>query len=81
MDIIASEGGLLSRPLRGAVSILLSMAERVEMVIDFSQFAEGTELFIENRLPQINGRKPEKKVLPQAAGNQMIKFIVDSVTA
>jgi FtsP/CotA-like multicopper oxidase with cupredoxin domain len=76
MDMIATEGGLLSRPLRGVVSFEIAMAQRMEMVIDFSQFPKGTELFIENRLFQKDGRKPEDDLLPQGSGNQLLKFIV-----
>jgi len=77
MDMIANEGGLLSRPLRGAVSFLISMAERYEMVIDFSKFpnlAAGTKLYLENRLPQSNGRKPDDGLLPQGSGNKLLEF-------
>jgi FtsP/CotA-like multicopper oxidase with cupredoxin domain len=76
MDLIATEGGLLSGPLRGTVSILLAMAERLEVVFDFSGFDVGTELFVENRLPQTNGRRPDDGLLPQGSGNKLLKFIV-----
>jgi len=76
MDMIATEGGLLSMPLRGAISFMLAMAERVEMVIDFSQFPAGTVLYFENRLPQSNGRKPDDGLLAQGSGNKLVQFIV-----
>jgi FtsP/CotA-like multicopper oxidase with cupredoxin domain len=77
MDLIATEGGLLSRPLRGTISLLLAMAERLEAVFDFSRFPTGTELFLENRLPQSNGRKPDDGLLAQGnRANQLVKFIV-----
>jgi FtsP/CotA-like multicopper oxidase with cupredoxin domain len=76
MDLIATEGGLLSRPLRGTISLLIAMAERLEVVFDFSTFPTGTELFLENRLPQSNGRKPDDGLLSQGSGSQLVKFIV-----
>jgi len=79
MDLIATEGGLLSRPLRGTISLLLAMAERLEVIFDFAPFPIGTELFLENRLPQTNGRKPDDGL--SVAGqpqNQLLKFIVKS---
>ena len=81
MDLIATEGGLLSRPLRGTISLLLAMAERLEVVFDFSAFPTGTELFLENRLPQSNGRKPDDGLLPQGnQANQLLKFkVIDLV--
>ena len=78
MTQIATEGGLLSRPVRRP-SFLLGMAERVEVVIDFSQFAhpQFTELYIENRLLQDDGRGPrgtfERPELA-ARGTQILKF-------
>jgi FtsP/CotA-like multicopper oxidase with cupredoxin domain len=79
MDLIATEGGLLSYPLRGTISLLLAMAERLEVVFDFAQFPIGTEVFLENRLPQTNGRKPDDGLLVQGnPANQLLKFIVTS---
>ena len=59
MTQIATEGGLLSRPVPRPNGVLLSMAERIEVVIDFSQFPAGTTaLYLENRLNQTSGRGP-----------------------
>ena len=41
MTQIATEGGLLSRPVQRP-SFMLAMAERIEVVIDFSQFPQKT---------------------------------------
>jgi FtsP/CotA-like multicopper oxidase with cupredoxin domain len=77
MDMIATEGGLMARPLRGVVSFLLAMAERVEMVVDFSKLPlDVTEVFLENRLPQTSGRKPDDGLLAQGSGDRLLKFIV-----
>jgi FtsP/CotA-like multicopper oxidase with cupredoxin domain len=59
MTQIATEGGLLSRSVRRS-SFTLAMAERVEVVIDFKQFPhpQFTELYLENRLVQEDGRGP-----------------------
>lgn len=81
MKQIATEGGLLSRPVRRP-SFLLGMAERVEVVIDFSQFAhpQFTELYIENRLLQDDGRGPKGKFeRPELAarGTQILKFMLE----
>jgi FtsP/CotA-like multicopper oxidase with cupredoxin domain len=60
MTQIATEGGLLSHPVRRP-SFLLGIAERIEVVIDFRQFPhpQFTELYIENRLVQKDGRGPD----------------------
>lgn len=74
MDQIATEGGLLSVPLRGIQSFRLAPAVRVEVVIDFSRFSPGDEVFIENRLEQKDGRRPGE-ILQR--GPQLLKFIVE----
>ena len=81
MTQIATEGGLLARPVSRS-SFMLSMAERVEVVIDFSQFKhpQFTELYIENRLVQVEGRGPKGKFeKPElvARGTQLLKFVLE----
>ena len=83
MTQIATEGGLLSRPVVRP-SFLLGMAERIEVVIDFSQFKhpDFTELYIENRLLQDDGRGPSGKFeRPELAarGTQILKFKLEEV--
>jgi FtsP/CotA-like multicopper oxidase with cupredoxin domain len=85
MKQIATEGGLLSRPVVRP-SFLLAMAERIEVVIDFSQFKhpDFTELYIENRLLQDDGRGPNGKFeKPELAarGRQLLKFRLEEVVA
>lgn len=78
-DQIATEGGLLSRPIRGIESFLIAPAKRVEIVFDFSPFPAGTELFVENRLQQVDGRGPagdfQQPVLAEP-GTRLLKFVV-----
>jgi FtsP/CotA-like multicopper oxidase with cupredoxin domain len=81
MTQIATEGGLLSRPIERQ-SFMIGMAERVEVVIDFSRFPDSQfqELFIENRLVQDEGRGPGGKfgdpdlVNP---GTKILKFVLE----
>ena len=61
---------------------MIGMAERVEVVIDFSQFShpQFTELYIENRLLQDDGRGPNGKFeKPELAarGTQILKFMLE----
>src|SRR5437667_6774656 len=58
MDQIATEGGLLAAPIRNIQSFQIAPAERVEVVVNFRDFPDGTKLFFENRLAQDDGRKP-----------------------
>jgi FtsP/CotA-like multicopper oxidase with cupredoxin domain len=81
MTQIATEGGLLSRPIERQ-SFMIGMAERVEVVIDFSRFPDSQfqELYIENRLVQDEGRGPGGKfgepdlVNP---GTKILKFVLE----
>ncbi len=73
MDQIATEGGLLSAPIRDIRNFQIAPAERVEVVADFSSFSEGTKLFFENRLVQTDGRHPDNVV---SQGPRLLQLIV-----
>jgi FtsP/CotA-like multicopper oxidase with cupredoxin domain len=83
MTQIATEGGLLSRSVPRP-SFILAMAERVEVVIDFKHFPHPhfTELFIENRLVQEDGRGPGGTLAqPELAprGTRLLQFRLGEV--
>src|SRR5712691_1624682 len=54
--VIANDGNLLPNPVQ-VNSVRIGVAERVDVIIDFSRFA-GQTLYLENRLRQINGMGP-----------------------
>src|SRR5262245_50980402 len=56
---IATDDDLLEHPVT-VQSFRIAPAERVEVVIDFSKFKIGDEVFIVNRLEQDDGRKEEQ---------------------
>ena len=72
---IANDGNLLPYPLLDRTNLRIAPAERGEIVIDFSVYPEGTELFLTNRLLHLDGRGPKEGqfVSPPA---QLLKFIV-----
>jgi len=77
-DHIGSGGGLFSRPLREDFQ-LLGPAMRADIVVDFSEFPPGTELFLENRIEQEDGRGPGgtfEDVDVEGSGDRILKFIV-----
>lgn len=81
-DIIATEGGLLSAPVRDQPRFLVSIAERIEFVFDFSNYPAGTELFLTDFLDQDDGRGPggdfeEPDEVPADEANRIMKFIVE----
>jgi len=71
---IANDGNLLAAPLT-RTSVRIAPAERADIVIDFSQYPIGTELFLVNRLEQTDGRGPTGRLLNP--GTQIMKIIVD----
>jgi FtsP/CotA-like multicopper oxidase with cupredoxin domain len=72
---ISTDGNLLERPVE-VESIRIGVAERADLVIDFSKYA-GKTLYIENRLEQQDGRGPTGKVLAAGQGNSILKIVVD----
>lgn len=75
MTQIATEGGLLSFPIPNVQSFMIAPAERVEVVVDFGapEFDGQQTLFLENRLAQDDGRKPDGVV---SRGPQLLRFNV-----
>lgn len=71
---IANDGNLLPYPLFNMSGIRLAMAERADIIVDFSQFALGSEVFLVNRMRQEETRKPKDI---EAPGVEVLKFIVD----
>jgi FtsP/CotA-like multicopper oxidase with cupredoxin domain len=54
--LIGTDGNLIPAPVQ-VQSVRIGPAERVDVVIDFTNFA-GQTLYLENRLSQINGQGP-----------------------
>ncbi len=54
--VIANDGNLLPNPVQ-VVSARIGVAERIDIIIDFSKFA-GKTIYLENRLLQVNGQGP-----------------------
>jgi FtsP/CotA-like multicopper oxidase with cupredoxin domain len=71
---IANDGNLFEAPISRS-DVQLGVAERADIVVDFSKVPVGSELILVNRLKQLNGTKPEKDFL--ATPIPVLKFIVD----
>jgi FtsP/CotA-like multicopper oxidase with cupredoxin domain len=74
MTLIATDGNLLAGPLQ-VEHVALGVANRRDVIIDFSEYPIGTEIVLENRLEQKNGRMPTGAILNP--GSPVLKFIVD----
>jgi len=75
---IANDGNLLEYPRMNQTKISLGMAERGDIIVDFSAF-KGKEVFLVNTLLQTDTRKPGGSTTV-AAGNQVLKFKVANTT-
>jgi FtsP/CotA-like multicopper oxidase with cupredoxin domain len=74
---ISNDGNLLPRPVRVS-SIKLGVAERQDIIIDFSEY-RGQTIYLENRLRQDDGRGPMGDVVLGAnQGNKLLKFVVSN---
>lgn len=83
---IGNDGNLLPSPLLSQRKVPLAPAERAEIVVDFAKYPIGTQLYLVNRLVQIDGRGPEGPLVNVrdaagmlvARGVQVMRFDVDS---
>lgn len=71
---IANDGNLLPAPLLDQFKVRLGVTERADIVVDFSQYPIGTELYLVNRLRQEKTRLPKDVEKP---GTRVLKIIVD----
>jgi FtsP/CotA-like multicopper oxidase with cupredoxin domain len=71
---IANDGNLLPEALFNQTHVRLGVAERADIVVDFSRYPIGTELYLTNRLRQESTRKPKDS---RAPGTRVMKIVVD----
>ena len=72
---IANDGNLLPKPVQ-VTSVELGVAERADVIIDFSKFRPGQSIMLENRLEQQDGRGPTGNILAAGQGNNYLRFDV-----
>ncbi len=73
---IANDGNLLERPLMDQTSVHLAVAERADIIFDFSQYPIGTEIYLTNFLEMDDSRKPDG-LLDRDQGIQILQFRVE----
>ena len=74
---ISNDGNLLPQPIK-RTSINLTVAERVDIIVDFSQ-ATGSEIYLMNILEHKDGTGPTGNILNP--GTQLLKFNLGEVVA
>ncbi|MFM1804195.1 MAG: hypothetical protein RL136_1074 [Planctomycetota bacterium] len=73
---IGNDGNLLPAPIT-VNHVKLGVAERADIIIDFSQLpASTTEFYLVNRAEQTNGRGPTGDTLSMAEAPKLLKFVV-----
>ena len=76
---ISTDGNLLPHPVRVTNSII-AVAQRMDVIIDFKNFA-GKTLYFENRMEQVDGRGPTGNTLAAGAGNFLLQFRVGTTVS
>jgi FtsP/CotA-like multicopper oxidase with cupredoxin domain len=76
--VIANDGNLLPNPVLMNNGVRISVAERMDVIVDFSSFAAGTKLYINNRLEQCDGAGPSDNIVSASQGNKVLEFRVTS---
>ncbi len=75
MAVIGNDGNLFENPVK-LNSVMLGVANRYDVVIDFSQYNAGDTLYLVNRAEQISGRGPTYNTMDP--GVPVLKFVVGS---
>ena len=71
--VIANDGNLLPAPVQ-VQTVRIGPAERVDIIIDFSQFA-GKTIYLENRLNQLNGQGPVDDFGPNGTSQECTQVL------
>jgi FtsP/CotA-like multicopper oxidase with cupredoxin domain len=78
-DVLSSDGNLLPRPVK-LESLLITPAQRRDIIIDFRDYKIGDSVYLENLMPQDSARGPAgptPQILPAGQGVPMLRFDVD----
>jgi FtsP/CotA-like multicopper oxidase with cupredoxin domain len=73
--VLSSDGNFYSAP-RSVNKIRMAVANRHDLIIDFSQFPVGTSLYLQNRLHQTDPRGPELPITIVNPGDSLLRFDV-----
>ena len=76
VTMIANDGNLLERPIE-MNHVRVTVAERVDIVIDFSDVDLGSEIYLVNLEDQISGQGPTGNILDPANAPRVLKFIAN----
>ena len=77
--VIANDGNLLPAPVAVSTGVKQAVAERWDIVIDFSKFKPGDKIYLVNRAEQVDGRGPTGNLL--RPGIAVLQFRVGGAPA
>ncbi len=75
--VITGDGNVLPAPIE-AESLYLSVAQRVDVVLDFTKYRPGDKVHLVNLLEQVNGKGPSGRTLDP--GDPILEFRVVEAT-
>lgn len=78
--VIANDGNLLPKPVT-VETIKLSVAQRFDVIVDFSQYQPGASIVLENLKEQIRGEGPTGRKFAKGEGDPVMEFKVVPLTA
>ena len=73
--VIATEGGLLERPVRVS-SLPIAQAERYEIVIDFSEYPVGTRVVLKNLMEKVGKKSDPRNIRSDEPMSDVMRFDV-----
>jgi FtsP/CotA-like multicopper oxidase with cupredoxin domain len=65
--VITGDGNFLPKPVV-AESVYLSVAQRADVILDFSRYRPGDQIILHNRLEQVSGKGPSGRMLDPGDG-------------
>jgi len=71
--VLSNDGNMLPEPIEEE-ALNISVAQRHDVIIDFSQYSPGDQVILYNRLEQTNGRGPTGRMLDP--GDAIMRFDV-----
>lgn len=72
--VVTGDGNFLPEPIE-ATSLYLSVAQRVDVILDFSKHAVGDTITLINRLEQTNGKGPSGRMLDPGDGIMQFQVV------
>jgi len=76
--IISNDGNLLKNPVQTTSGLMIAVAERMDVIVDFSSLPAGSIIHLENRLEQCDGAGPTNNILAAGQGAKILQFRVVS---